>query len=107
MFVHSPGEELWLLFTDFPRLVETIRLPFKTDQEISLITVLLSELKATQINREHLPCKNYKNELEFNECGKKALWKMIGSFQDLRKLFRQTLIFLNAIHLKKAGIHIT
>lgn len=79
MFVHSPGEELWLLFTDFPRLVENIRLPFKTDQEISLITVLLSELKTTQINREHLPCKNYKNELEFTVCGKKALWKMIGS----------------------------
>ena len=81
IFVHNPGEEMWLLLTDFPHVVQNIRLPIQSDPEITLIKLLLNELKTTQINRDHLPCKNYNDELEFI-----VVRKVFGNVLDLESI---------------------
>ena len=104
MFIHNPGEEFWLFWTSFPIEIVNSRLPVKTDDELSLIEIYLTETLTTKLSHQNSPCKPYTNDFSFKKIFKEQLWRILGAninctvhlrFKRILFLHQQT--YLNAI----------
>ena len=72
--------QIFLVYNFFKYFLDilTLKLPFKTDINTSLVMVSLMEKETTQLKTEHHNCKPYADESEFIDCSKKQLWNVLG-----------------------------
>ena len=79
VFIHSKGEEVWLIFGDFP--IEKTYLEINTNNSDNITKMFLgiTTQEITQFSRENFKCNSYPEVRSFVEPSLQLVWKNLKS----------------------------
>jgi hypothetical protein len=65
VFIHTPGDEIWLSFLGFPQDIAYFKLDANNTDGITSTDLSISEKMIVLRDKENAPCKSY--DLQFKE----------------------------------------
>ncbi len=65
MFIHPPGDEIWLSFAAFPFDTSYLRLDVNNRDGMSSSDLAITEKEIVLRHKESAPCKNYNDQVIF------------------------------------------
>ena len=66
VYIHSPGDEMWLSFLAFPFQLVYFRLNTNNSDGMKITDVSISEKEIVTLAKEGSPCKSYMEMARFN-----------------------------------------
>ena len=77
VYIHSPGDEIWLSFLAFPFQLVYFRLNTNNSDGMKVTDVSISEKEIVTLAKEGLPCKSYVEMVRFNSKTRPFLYYQI------------------------------
>ena len=62
---------------EFPHDILTERMPIASGENVALVKITLTEKITRRLKTDKYECNNYRDQSEFNECGKIQMWKLL------------------------------
>ena len=74
VYIHTPGDEIWLSFLAFPFQLVYFRLNANNSDGIKTTDVTISEKEIVTLDKEGSPCKSYVEKERLNNFFKSGYW---------------------------------
>jgi hypothetical protein len=65
VFIHPPGDEIWLSFLAFPEDMAYFKLDVNNSDGISTTDIIVSENEIISLDKTNAPCKSYTDKVKF------------------------------------------